>query len=152
MELLIYIAAAFIGGAFLAYVYTKTRHEGILPGLKRDLNNVHQTVNRLEEERKILNAQNDRLLTENGRLTGQLEQTTLRLQERTAELSVLGENVSTAREQLISSARQQQFQQENLERLKTELQVMTGTMRTEFRLVADTILEEKTKKFTDMNE
>src|SRR5688572_23500444 len=152
METVIYIAVACLVGALLGYVFTKTRNESIVPVLKRENNVLQHNISRLEEELKSVGLQNSRLLTENGRLTGQLEQNSVRLEERNTEFMATSAKLTTAREELISAARQVQFQQENLERLKGEFQAMSATMRADFRNMADTILEEKTKKFTDLNE
>jgi len=150
--MIVYLAVALLGGALLGYLFTKTRNETVVPILKRENNALQHSITRLEEELKSAAFQNNRLLTENGRLTGQLEQTSFRLDERSTELASMTTNFTAAREELISSARQLQFQQENLDRLKEELQGMSVTMRADFRHMADTILEEKSRKFTDLNE
>jgi DNA recombination protein RmuC len=152
METVIYIAIACVVGALLGYVFTKTRNHNIVPVLRRENNVLQQSITRLSEELKSVGLQNSRLLTENGRLTGQLEQTSERLEERNIELTATSAKLISAREELISSARQLQFQQENLERLKAEFQSMSATMHADFRNMADTILEEKSRKFTDLNE
>src|SRR6478736_2250876 len=145
MEIFIYSGIAFIAGALLTYVYLKSRNESILPVIRRENNSLQQTITKLELDLQNLLREKNQLLTETGRLSGQLEQSAVRLDERHNELEVTAAKLEAAQHEITASEKQLEYQQENLNRLKDELEAMSARMRADFRQMADTILEEKTK-------
>jgi len=152
MEFYIFSIVAFLAGLVIAYWLMKSRYERIMPEMERD--NKIQKELLLQRSREIadLQLERNRLLSEAGRLAGQLEQVADRLDEKTREWAQAIRKSDEHWQELTGARKQLEYQEENLERLKAEMLAMSTRMNADFRQMADAILEEKSKKFTDLNE
>ncbi len=106
----------------------------------------------MEAERNQLLVQRDCLLAEMGQLKGELSSSARQLQEQKNDLQLQSEQVSVARAEAARLSANLRAAEEKLLVHKKDQEEMNDRMRFEFKSLANSILEEKTKKFTEVNE
>jgi DNA recombination protein RmuC len=106
----------------------------------------------MEAERNQLVVQRDGLLAEMGQLKGELSSSNRQLQEQKKDLQLQSEQASTARAEVARLSANLRSAEEKLSAQKNDLEEIGQKMRFEFKSLANSILEEKTKKFTEVNE
>ncbi len=106
----------------------------------------------MESERNQLVVQRDGLLAEMGQLKGELSSSTRQLQEQKKDLQLQADQASAARADVARLSANLRSAEEKLSGQKKDLEEIGDRMRFEFKSLANSILEEKTKKFTEVNE
>ena len=106
----------------------------------------------LVNERNQLVVHRNQLLAELGEVKGGFNAAVKQLEETKGELQVQSQLASAARGEVAKLAEMLRSSEEKLSAQKKDLEETDKRMRFEFRSLADSILEEKTKKFTEVNE
>jgi DNA recombination protein RmuC len=109
-------------------------------------------IRSLEADRNQLANLRDRLVAELWQVKGELTSATRQLQEQKKDLHLQTEQASASREEAARLLANLRSAEEKLSAQKKDLEDIGERMRFEFKSLANSILEEKTKKFTEVNE
>jgi len=145
--LYIYVFLGFLTGILLAYLWTKLKKQETI----NDLQQAFQTEkSNLEKKLFALQQEFDNYkLQAEKQLTGQIKQ----LENEKHQLEKVYINQLAEKEKIIN---QQQIRLQNWEekwqKAQEDFKKQENTMRKEFELLAQRILEEKSKKFTELNQ
>ena len=134
---------AFIAGMILTAVAVYCFRSMLL--VKSDNSLIIAERRKLEDEREIL-------LTELGNLKGQLSAGHTRIVQLTAQYQEQLDAASFAREQLSQMKARLEAAEDKLRDEKKNLEQIGHNLRYEFKTLAASILDEKTQKFTEVNE
>lgn len=85
-------------------------------------------------------------------LIQQLSETGKELSEIKVERRTLQENLGSAKERAVELEKENKYLKEMLEKQKTEIEEIGKKFSNEFKLLADSILEDKSKRFTEINQ
>jgi len=138
MEIVMAVIAGMVFTALVVYVFRKLL-------FVNDNKRSHSQALKLTEER-------NGLLTELGNVKGQLSFNAARVNQLTLQYQDQLEAASASREQLSQVKAKLESAEEKLMQEKKNLEQIAQNLRFEFKSLANSILEEKTKKFTEVNE
>lgn len=130
-------------GFIIAFLFFKSKNnEGI------DTSELDGKIIDLDKDKLVLDTELKNAEKEIDRLAGELKASTLQLAN---ELSTEREKLSAAEARIASSIEKFKAQDEKYSALKGELENINKKYTTEFENIANKILDEKSKKFTDQN-
>lgn len=132
-----YILIAFILGAFLAWLFTKLSIKSNFVSRSHSDAQAAQ-INRLNTELGIANHTTTKAIEEKQRLT--------------AELNIKAREVSVAQLQVGELLAKQDALQDKLQTQKSEIESLQKQFTLQFENIANRILEEKTARFTKLNQ
>ena len=151
MELIIAVTGSLVLG-FIAGYLLRSRTSVYQSVLSERLRTAEVEKSTWQQSYQQVEKEKQQLGSQLGQLTGQLQITRQELDKRAdilekqnAELMGVKESNATIRTRFENA-------EEKLLQQRKELEEFAGSFRTEFRLLADGILEEKTKKFTELNQ
>ncbi|HUR12821.1 MAG TPA: DNA recombination protein RmuC [Flavitalea sp.] len=104
------------------------------------------------EQIRILETEKNRLVAELGLVKGELSSSMRQLNELKPEYQYQVSQAVAAKEELAGMRSQLRSAEEKLQEQKIDLEKIGEHLRFEFKSLANSILEEKTKKFTELNE
>ncbi|HXB39793.1 MAG TPA: DNA recombination protein RmuC [Bacteroidia bacterium] len=134
---IIFLITGIVVGAVIGFLISKSQK----PKGEIDINNFEKKISSLETENKFLSGEKERIKSD-------LEK---QKSELASELSSEREKLSAAGARLAKAEEAFRNQDEKIKNQKTEVEELQKRLTTEFKNIANEILEEKSKKFTEQN-